>query len=387
MKKTLWFMALLCTNQCLSQNLNWNTVSYTTGALSTNFGSIGSPATTVSLNITGNTNRINGSFPIKYAANPSGTANDCAVNCAIRSSVTFVASGEFVAYTFTFSPAVTGLSFRIYDIDGTDASSGDQATVTAVNGSTGQNITMSTPSGPTITGSGTTTAIARGTQGNTTDDFADVSIISGVTSLTVSYANNPNNPTAGNRSFSIGNFSWSGVLPVKWVSFSGNRQSNGSVLLKWATTSETAVLKYIIERSKDGQQYTAISEVPALGNSSLNTYTAFDPAPGSGNSLYRIRQVDMDGQFSFSGIVMIKELSGYKDISIFPNPSRSLIQITVPGNVQFSSIKIFDATGRLVINAARSNGQVDIRSLKNGVYHLQAENNDGLQYKTNFIKE
>jgi Secretion system C-terminal sorting domain len=387
MKKTLWFMALLCTNHCLSQNLNWNTVSYTTGALSTNFGSIGSPATTVSLNITGNTNRINGSFPIKYAANPSGTANDCAVNCAIRSSVTFVASGEFVAYTFTFSPAVTGLSFRIYDIDGTDASSGDQATVTAVNGSTGQNITLSTPSGPTITGSGTTTAIARGTQGNTTDDFADVSIISGVTSLTVSYANNPNNPTAGNRSFSIGNFNWSGVLPVKWVSFTGNRQSNGSVLLKWATTSETAVLKYIIERSKDGQQYTAISELPAFGNSSLNTYTAFDPAPGSGNSLYRIRQVDMDGQFSFSGIVMIKELSGYKDISIFPNPSRSLIQITVPGNVQFSSIKIFDATGRLVINAARSNGQVDIRSLKNGVYHLQAENNDGLQYKTSFIKE
>lgn len=387
MKNTLWLLALLCTSSCFGQDLNWNTVSYTTGNLSTNFGSIGSPATTVSLNITGNTNRINGSFPIKYAANPSGTANDCAVNCALRSSVTFVATGELVAYTFTFSPAVTGLSFRIYDIDGTDASSGDQATVTAVNGSTGQNITMTTPSGPTITGSGTTTAIARGTQGNTTDDFADVSIISGVTSLTVSYANNPNNPGAGNRSFSIGNFSWSGVLPVKWVSFSGNRQSNGSVLLKWATTSETAVLKYVIERSKDGQQYTAISEVPALGNSSLNTYTAFDPAPGSGNSLYRIRQVDMDGQFSFSGIVMIKELSAYKDISIFPNPSRSLIQITVPGNVQFSSIKIFDATGRLVINAARSNGQVDIRSLKNGVYHLQAENNDGLRYKTNFIKE
>ena len=246
---------------------------------------------------------------------------------------------------------------------------------------------MTTPSGPTITGSGTTTAIARGTQGNTTDDFADVSIISGVTSLTVSYANNPNNPTAGNRSFSIGNFSWSGVLPVKWVSFTGNRQSNGSVLLKWATTSETAVLKYIVERSKDGQQYTAISEVAALGNSSLNTYSAFDPAPGSGNTLYRIRQVDIDGKYSFSGIVMIREVSDNKDISIFPNPSRSMIQVTVPGNVQFSSIKIFDATCRLVINTTNSNGRVDIHALKNGVYHLQAENNDGLLYKTNFIRE
>ena len=387
MKNMLLFLGIICTNYCLGQDLNWNTVSYTTGSLSTNFGSIGSPATTVSLNLTGNTNRINGSFPVKYAANPSGSANDCSVNCAIRSSVTFVATGESVAYTFTFSPAVTGLSFRIYDIDGTDAASGDQATVTAVNGSTGQNITMTTPSGPTITGSGTTTAIARGTQGNTTDDFADVSIISGVTSLTVSYANNPNNPTAGNRSFSIGNFSWSGVLPVKWVSFSGNRQSNGSVLLKWATTSETAVLKYIIERSKDGQQYTAISELPALGNSSLNNYSAFDPSPGSGNSLYRIRQVDMDGQFSYSGIVMIRDVTVNKDISVFPNPSRGLIQITVPGNVQFSSIRIFDATGRLLINNANSNGRVDIHALKNGVYHLEAENNDGLRYKTNFIKE
>ena len=387
MKNTFWLLALLCTSSCFGQDLNWNTVSYTTGSLSTSFGSIGSPATAVSLNVTGNTSRINGGFPIKYAADPSGTANDCAVNCALRSSVTFVASGELVSYTFTFSPAVTGLSFRIYDIDGTDASSGDQATVTAVNGSTGQNITMTTPSGPTITGSGTTTAIARGTQGNTTDDFADVSIISGVTSLTVSYANNPNNPTAGNRSFSIGNFSWSGVLPVKWVSFTGNRQSNGSVLLKWATTSETAVLKYIVERSKDGQQYTAISEVAALGNSSLNTYSVFDPAPGSGNTLYRIRQVDIDGKYSFSGIVMIREVSDNKDISIFPNPSRSMIQVTVPGNVQFSSIKIFDATGRLVINTSNSNGRVDIHALKNGVYHLQAENNDGLLYKTNFIRE
>lgn len=387
MKNTLWLLALLCTSSCFSQNLNWNTVSYTTGSLSTNFGSIGSPATTVSLNITGNTNRINGSFPVKYAANPSGTSNDCAVNCALRSSVTFVATGEVVSYTFTFSPAVTGLSFRIYDIDGTDASSGDQATVTAVNGSTGQNITMTTPSGPTITGSGTTTAIARGTQGNTTDDFADVSIISGVTSVTISYANNPNNPGAGNRSFSIGNFNWSGVLPVKWVSFTGNRQSNGSVLLKWATSSETAVLKYIIERSKDGLQYTAISELAALGNSSLNNYSASDPSPGSGNSLYRIRQVDIEGQYHFSGVVLIREVSDNKDISIFPNPSKSMIQVTVAGNVQFRSIKIFDAAGRLVINNTNGNGRLDIQSLKNGFYQLQAENNEGHLYKTSFIRE
>jgi hypothetical protein len=388
MTRFLIVSALLCPILISAQDLNWNTVSYTTGSLSTNFGSIGSPATTVSLNITGNTNRIDAGFPIKYTANPSGMANDCAVNCAVRSSVTFTALNQSVVYTFSFSPTVTGLSFRIYDIDGTDAASGDQAVVTAVNVSTQQNITMTTSAGPTITGSGTTTATARGTQGNTTDDFVDVSITSGITSVSITYVNNPNNPSAGNRSFSIGNMNWSGVLPVKWVSFTGNKLSNGGIQLKWITEDEINGDKYIIERSKDGQNFQPIAEQVIRNSSGATTYSYTDPFPGGGNTLYRIRQQDIDGRYSYSGIVLIREKNDLATLFVYPNPAKELLYIALPGNVQVRQVKITDATGRTIISGgAITAGRLSINTLQPGLYTLQVENTSGEIFTTKFVKE
>ena len=254
MKLLLVLSALLSTSLLFAQNLNWNTVSYTTGSLSTNFGTIGLPATTTSLTITGSTAQINSGFPIKYIANPPGSGNDCSVNCALRSSITYTTLAQSTIYTFTFLPAVTGLSFNLYDVDG-DNSNGDQAVVTA-SGSSAQNITMTSldAGGPTVTGSGTTTATARGTQGNTTDQRVGISIIGGVTSLVITYSNNPSG-SAGNRSFSIGNMNWSGTLPVKIASFSGRKIAANSVLLKWKTENEVNLSKYEIERSTDGLNF------------------------------------------------------------------------------------------------------------------------------------
>lgn len=388
MRSILSLVALLFFYTAFSQDLDWNSVSYTTGTLSTNFGSIGSPASTVSLNITGNTNRMNAGFPVKYKANPSGSANDCSVNCAVRSNITFATIPETVVYTFNFSPAVSGISFRIYDIDGTDASSGDQVVVTAKNVNSAQNITMTRPSGPTITGSGTTTASARGTQGNSTDDFIDVSITTGITQLVISFSDNPNNSTAGVRSFSIGNMSWSGVLlPVKWISFSGTRQNNGSVILNWATTSEVNALKYIIEKSSDGQSFNAVGEQSAQDGTGINNYTFTDTNPGSGNILYRLRQLDTDGKYDYSGTIMIKQKDILKNAFVFPSPAKDFIIISPYGNAQLKTVKVFDNLGRLVIHSRSTNNRLDISRLNNGLYSIHAENNSDEVFQGKFIKE
>lgn len=389
MKKALYTLLsiLLFNTLSRSQDFNWNTVSYTTGSLSTNFGSLGSPASTVSLNITGNTGTINSGFPVKYTADPSGTSNDCSVSCALRSSVTFTALNQTVVYTYTFSPAVTGITFRIYDIDGTDASSGDQATVTATSGMTAQNISMTTLSGATITGSETTTATVRGTQGNTTDDFTDVTVNSGITSLVITYSNNPNNPSAGNRSFSIGNMNWSGVLPVHFISFSGKKENNGTVKLKWTAEENDNADHYSIERSKNGQLYSEIGQFNA-GNSGRNTYSFTDVNPGAGNSFYRIKQTDRNGQFEFSNIVLIKEGKN-SDVAftVFPNPATERITITTSGNAQIKRIQLYDAGGRMLYESKNAGNNIDITSLKSGVYWIKAEDASGEIYRTSFLKK
>lgn len=386
MKKLLTVLAMLACQLAFGQSLNWNTVTYTTGNLSPNFGSIGTPASNVSLNITGNTARIDAGFPIKYTANPSGSANDCAVNCALRSSVTFATLSETIIYTFSFSGAVSGLNFRIYDIDGVNASSGDQATVTALNGSTGLTVTMTTSSGPTITGSGTTSATAQGTQGNTTDDFVNVSVTGNVTSLTVTYANNPSNPSAGNRSFSIGNLTWSGVLPVSWLSFNGQLLSNGTVGLTWKTANEVTASKYVVEKSKDGRQFTAFTEKTAAGGALANEYSATDLNPGPGNTLYRIREVDQDGRFSYSSIVLI-QAKNKGIVTLFPNPATDYLTISFRGNAQLKRVRIWDAGGRLLLDRSNLAGKLDLQGFEPGVYLLQAENNSGERYQDRFVKQ
>jgi hypothetical protein len=389
MKKLILFSAFFWGVVSSAQDLNWNTVSYTTGSLSANFGSIGSPPSTVSMNITGNTNRIDAGFPVKYIANPPGPGDDCIVNCALRTSVTFASLTENLTYTFSFSPAVSGLSFRIYDIDGTDASSGDQANVTASGPTGSQNITMTNLNTPasTITGSGTTSATVRGTQGNTTDHQTLVSISGFVSTLVIVYGNNPNNPTAGNRSFSIGNMNWTGTLPVRWISFSGWMQTNGSVDLNWITETEINTSHYEIERSKDGQNYTVVGQLAARG-SDRNIYRYIDASPGSGNSFYRIRQFDIGGRFEFSNIVLIRPgKNNDSRFTITPNPASQYILVSSAANVQISRLQIFDVTGRLQYESISGINRVDISSFRPGLYTVKIENKSGDIFTASFMKK
>lgn len=369
-----------------SQNLNWNTSGCTTGSLSHNFGSIGSPASTVTMNITGNTGIINSGFPILYAANWPG-AGSCAVNCALRTLATFTNTAQTIVYTFNFSPAVSSLSFTVYDIDGNGSSIRDVLRVTAVNGVTGQNVTMTDVDGnTTVTGSGTTNPVATASNTSSTDSRVNVSIGAFITSVAVTFATDVTG-TAGTKSFSIGNMDWTGVLPVKWVSFSGKRQRNGTNELRWTTEDNINTDYFTVEKSKNGQSFSSIGQV-AVASPGLNTYTFPDLYPGSGNSIYRIKQTDKSGQYEFSGIVLIKEEKNDDPlITVFPNPASDYIIINTAANVQLGKVLVFDATGRLVLQSQTGKNKLETGSLKPGLYCIKTEDATGVFYRAFFLKQ
>jgi hypothetical protein len=389
MKKTLcvflFWLILISTVQ--SQNLNWNTSGYTTGSLSHNFGSIGSPASTVVMNITGNTGIINSSFSVLYAANWPGAGSCGGINCALRTLATFTTTAQSIVYTFNFSPAVSSLSFTVYDIDGNGSSIRDVLRVTAVNGVTGQNVTMTDVDGnTTVTGSGTTNPVATASNTSSTDSRVNVSIGAFVTSLSVTFATDVTG-TAGTKSFSIGNMDWTGVLPVRWVSFSGKRQRNGTNELRWTTEDDINTDYFTIDKSKNGQNYSSIGQVAVAGQG-RNTYTFTDLNPGSGNSIYRIKQTDKSGQYEFSGIVLIKEEKNEDPlITVFPNPASEYIIINTAANVQLGKVMVFDATGRLVLQTQNGKNRLETGSLKPGLYCIKTEDVTGVFYRAFFLKQ
>ncbi|HWJ27791.1 MAG TPA: hypothetical protein VNS32_14695 [Flavisolibacter sp.] len=91
----------------------------------------------------------------------------------------------------------------------------------------------------------------------------------------------------------------SSILPVRFTDVTVSRQSN-QILVKWVTAQETESKSFEIERSLDGNNWTKAGTVAAAGTSATTrTYTYTDQG-NSAKVLYRIKEVDLNGQFIYS---------------------------------------------------------------------------------------
>ena len=170
------------------------------------------------------------------------------------------------------------------------------------------------------------------------------------------------------------------ALPVKLISFTAaivNRETN----LQWITAQEINSSYFDVQRSGDGLTFTKLLSIPAQVNSnSQNTYHAVDANPIDGINYYRLREVDMDGTFSFSPVVQVK-LTGDGSYSVFPNPAQTVfyLNIYLPA-AQQQSIALYDANGQLLeqknvqLNAGSNQLQWNISRLAKGIYFLKSTN-------------
>ncbi len=150
--------------------------------------------------------------------------------------------------------------------------------------------------------------------------------------------------------FSIANT----VFPVELMSFKGEESSN-KVLLTWATASEINNDYFAIERSVDNVNFAAIGTVKGAGNSTrLNTYNFIDAEAAAlvqPTLYYRLKQVDMDGTFTYSATVVVNMSKGNHTVeTIAPNPFDNTLKITFKSNktVTHVQVKITDINGRIV---------------------------------------
>jgi hypothetical protein len=140
-------------------------------------------------------------------------------------------------------------------------------------------------------------------------------------------------------------------LPVELLSFSGNCEDE-KVSLEWKTASEHNSSYFDVEKSRDGENWNLLTTVPAAGNSvSLLTYNAIDVNPTSDNNYYRLKQVDIDGQFKMYDVINVtctETTKGY--FSSFPNPSGDQFQVIINDKdlVGKGTMNIFDSKGTLI---------------------------------------
>jgi hypothetical protein len=109
------------------------------------------------------------------------------------------------------------------------------------------------------------------------------------------------------------------ALPITLIYFTA-KQQDSQVVLQWATASEKVNEYFSLEKSRDGQQFNEIGRVPGAGTSTGKlTYQFTDDFPFGGTSYYRLKQVDLDGTFTYSRLAAVNsEVTAA--LRIYPNP-------------------------------------------------------------------
>lgn len=167
-------------------------------------------------------------------------------------------------------------------------------------------------------------------------------------------------------------------LPVKWLSFDATTINNVT-LLSWTTATEHNDKGFEIERSTDGYSWSAISFVPSLaeyGNSSMQlNYNFTDKMPVNNRNFYRLKQVDLDGNYAFSTIRSVW-IGSANSVSIYPNPTNN--QVTISGLKGSENIGVYDATGKLLMQqkAVKTSLTMLLDQLSNGVYYITITGQD-----------
>ncbi|MGG7663540.1 Calx-beta domain-containing protein [Dyadobacter sp. BHUBP1] len=169
-------------------------------------------------------------------------------------------------------------------------------------------------------------------------------------------------------------------LPLRLVSFAGNRLDGGAVRLKWATADEENTSHFEILKSSDGHTFGQIGVISASGSGN-HDYTFTDPDPGPGN-FYRLRMIDQDGSFTYSRVISIAIDHG-QSISVFPNPANSRLTVDLgSSNLLPRKATVVDIHGRFYkqvrLNGSRS--VIPIAGLKSGVYLLLVENGESVRF-------
>lgn len=187
------------------------------------------------------------------------------------------------------------------------------------------------------------------------------------------------------------------ALPVELTYFKGEATAEGN-LLTWQTASEENNEGFKVQRSADGEAWETINFVQ--GNETTLEVQDYNYLDTETDVLvkrlyYRLKQMDFDGQFEYSKIVMIENNTAKLKVSNFyPNPTSSgVVNLDfTASNEEEIMVSVFDMTGKLIVNqvhqVVEGNNQLNFNfsTLNKGIYIVKIGKEDNTIMRKLMIK-
>ena len=201
------------------------------------------------------------------------------------------------------------------------------------------------------------------------------------------------NQTASN--FAVVDNSGDAALPVELTAFTATIKGS-TAELRWTTATEVNNYGFEVERSTSNSELNAgkwkkIGFVNGGGNSSSPRQYFFINNIGltgtNSSYYYRLKQIDNDGKFKYSGIVEINAGSIPTRFELdqnYPNPFNpaTAIRYQLPAN-SFVTLKVYDVLGnevKTLVNQNQNAGHYQItfeaKNLASGLYFYQLKAGD-----------
>ncbi|MEM7373568.1 MAG: M36 family metallopeptidase [Bacteroidota bacterium] len=173
-----------------------------------------------------------------------------------------------------------------------------------------------------------------------------------------------------------------GTFPVEWAEFEAIPELS-HIHVRWATAIEEANAGFRLERSLSSE-FTlteSIAWIEGQGTSLTGASYQYDDwavLPGI-TYYYRLKQLDLDGRFSYSDVVAARLVEGAGiDLRIFPNPASGSLNISFfSRESQLADVSILNSLGQLQAHSRmrprqdRTDLAMDISDYAPGVYLVQ----------------
>ncbi len=185
----------------------------------------------------------------------------------------------------------------------------------------------------------------------------------------------------------------SSPLAVSFVAFTGKAQQTRNHL-DWEVQNEVYSRGFEIERSYSGtDDFRPIGFVPSLSaEGPAHTYTFEDQLVDLGRptAVYRLKQVDLDGNARYSAMLALKRsISTAMAEYVWVSGNNLFIRLNRETPGDYIQAQILDMSGRMVMqrSIADQSQTIDISMLSRGTYVIRLVSSSGDQYARQFIKK
>ncbi len=182
------------------------------------------------------------------------------------------------------------------------------------------------------------------------------------------------NPFAGCYSDADMLLDFNTLLPLIWGEI-GYRWTPEGLRLEWGTMDEKDNAFFVVEQSDDLNHWKRKGVVPA-GKSPVARQTYhFVDEPTAKTTYYRLKQVDQNGQFSYSSRLLVHPDKNSSPIKVYPNPVSEVLLIKgIPA--ESGKIMLFTLHGQrleLPVQYINNTHQLDLTGLPAGLYLLRVQ--------------